>query len=384
MSGPKDRGGLVRHLFFLLAFVPLLSWNFFTMLPGYWMAKFRSPWPEAPANTSWQETTEVKMNSLQVDFTSYMVVTFMVPTVSVPLLNAVIGHRFRPAPRLLVALATLTILVSLHLAMTMTDTNAWQQEFLILTLVTIFLLASTISVFVSGFTGLAGCFPRAYMISLLRGQSLCAVFTALANLAILAAGSTPETDAFYCFGLTVLFQLVALFAFVMMTRTEFYQHHAARRQPTAPEAAPLLGPPAGARAGLAAVAWGVRVELVTMVLLYATTLACHPGLTVLVEATNLHTPTAGPWEATYFVPTACFLTFTVGNFLGRMVMPHLPTTSSTTNLLLALLRTAALPLFLLCNLVPGQRLHTPVLLPSDLVYVLVMLLFSVSSGILTR
>ena len=384
MSGPKDHGGLVRHLFFLLAFVPLLSWNFFTMLTGYWMVKFRTPWPEPTANISWEEPVEVKMNPLQVDFTSYMVVTFMVPTVTVPLLNAVIGHRFSAAPRLLAALASLTILVSFHLAMALTDTDAWQQEFLTLTLVTIFLLASTISVFVSGFTGLAGCFPKDYMISLLRGQSLCAVFTALANIAILAAGSSPEADAFYCFGLTVLLQLVALFAFVTMTRSEFYQHHAARPRPAAPEAAPLLGPPAGAPAGLAAVAWGVRVDLVTMVLLYATTLACHPGLTVLVEATNLRTPAAGPWETTYFVPTACFLTFTVGNFLGRMVMPHLPTTSSTTNLILTLLRTAALPLFLLCNLVPRQRVHTPVLLPSDLVYVLVMLLFSVSSGVLTR
>ena len=74
------------------------------------------------------------------------------------------------------------------------------------------------------------------------------------------------------------------------------------------------------------------------------TLACHPGLTVLVEATGLHsgnweialpqslltngfvTPRsfltkgfATSWEKVYFVPVSCFLCFTVGNFLGRLV-----------------------------------------------------------------
>lgn len=81
---PKDHGGLVRHLFFFIAFVPLLSWNFFTMLTGYWMFKFRDPQPvvdlvlldpgfqlKATSNI----TTDDMKNALQVDFTSYMVCT---------------------------------------------------------------------------------------------------------------------------------------------------------------------------------------------------------------------------------------------------------------------------------------------------------------------
>ena len=83
---PKDRGGLVRHLFFFIAFVPLLSWNFFTMLTGYWMYKFRDPQPvvdlvlidpgsqlKAASNTTHSLLNEVVKNALQVDFTSYMV-----------------------------------------------------------------------------------------------------------------------------------------------------------------------------------------------------------------------------------------------------------------------------------------------------------------------
>ena len=77
---PEDRGGLVRHLFFFLGFVPLLSWNFFTMLTGYWMFKFRDPQTApngSPNATQTASLNDEVMNALQVDFTSYMVGTIM-------------------------------------------------------------------------------------------------------------------------------------------------------------------------------------------------------------------------------------------------------------------------------------------------------------------
>ena len=87
---PEDRGGLVRHLFFFLGFVPLLSWNFFTMLTGYWLFKFRDvSSPNATQTAGLNSTTQLNstqtanslneevMNALQVDFTSYMVGAIM-------------------------------------------------------------------------------------------------------------------------------------------------------------------------------------------------------------------------------------------------------------------------------------------------------------------
>ena len=78
---PEDQGGLVRHLFFFLGFVPLLSWNFFTMLTGYWMFKFRDPQTalndSSPNATQTTRLNDEVMNALQVDFTSYMVGAIM-------------------------------------------------------------------------------------------------------------------------------------------------------------------------------------------------------------------------------------------------------------------------------------------------------------------
>ena len=78
---PEDQGGLVRHFFFFLGFVPLLSWNFFTMLTGYWMFKFRDPQTalngSSPNATQTASLNDEVMNALQVDFTSYMVGAIM-------------------------------------------------------------------------------------------------------------------------------------------------------------------------------------------------------------------------------------------------------------------------------------------------------------------
>ena len=83
---PKDHGGFVRHLFFFIAFVPLLSWNFFTILTGYSKFKFRDPHPvvdpalidpgfqlRTTSNTTIHSSLDEVKNALQVDFTSYMV-----------------------------------------------------------------------------------------------------------------------------------------------------------------------------------------------------------------------------------------------------------------------------------------------------------------------
>ena len=69
---------------------------------------------------------------------------------------------------------------------------------------------------------------------------------------------------------------------------------------------------------------------------------------------------------------------------AAQVMPHLPVPTPTLALLLTLLRALALPLFLVCNLVPHKRFFTPILIHSDVAYIVLMLIFSISTGILTR
>ena len=60
------------------------------------------------------------------------------------------------------------------------------------------------------------------MIALLRGQSLCAVFSAMANIVLLTVNTDDLSVAFYCFSLTILLHLGAFFALAGVTKTAFF------------------------------------------------------------------------------------------------------------------------------------------------------------------
>ena len=199
----------------------------------------------------------------------------------------------------MVSLIVLILLLLFHVTMTVVDTDKWQKIFLLLVLITIFLLGTFTSVFISGFTGIAGCFPRFcaffslmrsfvslkkwcelifvrdYMIALLRGQALCAVFSAVANIIVLSLSSDDISVAFYCFALTVILHLAALFALIGITKNAFYKHHAAVPASTEvnniaesvhpqEEECPLLGrATAPVNISLVSIALKIRVELVS-------------------------------------------------------------------------------------------------------------------------
>ena len=118
-------------------------------------------------------------------------------------------------------------------------------------------------------------FVRDYMIALLRGQALCAVFSAVANIIVLSLSSDDISVAFYCFALTVILHLAALFALIGITKNAFYKHHAAvpastevnsiaESVHTQDEERPLLGrPTAPVNISLVSIALKIRVELVS-------------------------------------------------------------------------------------------------------------------------
>ena len=369
-SVPTDPHGLLRHIFLFIAFVPLLSVHFFLVMTAYWMSKFEDP------------LSPDRRTHLQIHFTTYLSASFT-PSVVVPLLNALVGHRYRTSPRLITALCLLILLISLHLALATLDTSTWQLPFLAITLVTFFLITASIGVFMSGFTGLVGCFPPEYMLAVLRGQSLTGVFCAVTNIIVLLLGCDATLVALFCFSLTIILHIGTLLAFIYASSTRFFHHHATSPPPSACEATPLLAPTSPPTSSLRQLAWRIRVEFATILLTSLVTMAAFPGLTVLVESVHLHTEAAAAWERTYFVPVSCFLTFYLGDFTGRLVMPLLPSISSTTALAAAILRLLALPTILLCNLAPHHRVLTPVLIHSDLAYIFIMLLFSLSTGFLT-
>ena len=61
--------------------------------------------------------------------------------------------------------------------------------------------------------------------AVVQGQALGGIFAAASNVIMLSSGN-PVAAAFADFLLAVIFMITALIAFLVLTRTEFYQYYA--------------------------------------------------------------------------------------------------------------------------------------------------------------
>ena len=109
------------------------------------------------------------------------------------------------------------------------------------------------------------------------------------------------------------------------------------------------------------VSYKIWVWVLAIFFNFMATLCVFPALTVLVQSTN----PGNTWSDTYFIPVGCFLTFNVGDFIGRTLaglikLPKATNLGGGFILALAFLRLGFIPAFLFCNAAPNSRELTEV------------------------
>jgi equilibrative nucleoside transporter 1/2/3 len=295
-TAPKDPHNLVLYLMYYMAIGTLLPWNFFINVNGYWMYKFRTTNTSLTAPPGHHHWLGGDKNQLQLDFTSDLAIAAMIPNVAFLILNGLVGHRFRTTPRLLWSLCVVVLLFISTLVCVRLNTDHWQSDVRLLTLVTGVIINVFTAIFQGGLIGLAGAFPSHYMTAVLNGQGIGGVFAATINIALLALGGNDDvSSAFYCFLLAIMFLAGSWVSCLLMSRTDFYKHHIRDPAPTSPESAPLLASSAATPSPISVVGvlGAIRVEALTVLTIYIVTLGCFPALTVLVETTQ---PGHGAWQ----------------------------------------------------------------------------------------
>jgi len=384
----------------------LLPWNFFITVSGYWMYKFRTvdPYTDSlgySSESSYNVTSEASegsgdgdendgRNDLQIQFASYLAISAQIPNVTVLILNGLFGHRFKTTPRLLISLVCVVLLFIVTLSLVNVDTDAWQQEFLYITLGCVVAINIFGATFQGGLLGLVGRFPPAYINAVLNGLAVGGTFAAIVNIVLLAVGGDETTAAFYCFLIACVFLSASVMAFFLVSRTPFYRFYM-REQPqqSVDERTPLVQEDQSylePDIKIFDVLYRIHIPGLTVFIIYIVTLGCFPGLTVLIESTSRGEPDTTPWENDYFIPVTCFLFYNVGDYLGRMMScsPALPTPGPRLVLFFSLLRLTFLPLFLLCNAAPLRREMTPIVFNHDGLYIAFMFIFAASNGYLTN
>uniref|UniRef100_A0A8R1XNK9 Uncharacterized protein n=1 Tax=Onchocerca volvulus TaxID=6282 RepID=A0A8R1XNK9_ONCVO len=104
------------------------------------------------------------------------------------------------------------------------------------------------------------------------------------------------------------------------------------------------------------------------------TMTAFPAVSSLVQTTAKNMI----WK-NYFSSLACFLLFSCGDALGRLFVNFVEL-SGKVLIMLSFLRLLAVPVFFFCNINP--RYHSVTLFRSDEIFILTMVLFSISNGFL--
>lgn len=400
---PVDKHKLVYLTFVLLGVGTLLPWNFFISVPAYWWFKYRS------VNETYDAYNEgLIMKTFNPMFTAWgpqCSAASMVPNVTIMILNAVFGHRFRTQPRLLVSLILVIALFAMTAALCLVQSDSWQSTFLYVTLASVVVININAAIFQSGLCGVAGKFPPQYIGGVFSGQAVGGILASSTNVVLLATGVHPTLGAFFCFAFAVVFLAFSLGLYIWLTRSEFFQHYLGEKvesleakelEKEVPEKEELMNgdgphpPPVKVTIPVKVNPLSVFMQIFpygfSVYFVFTVTLACFPAITGQVVSVNVKDyPT---WGKTYFIPVCCFILFNVGDYLGRfaaekVAWPRPGRLGMTLTFLASLCRVGFVPLFLYCNAAPGTR-TLQVGFYSDTAYIIIMFLFSFTNGYITN
>ena len=75
--------------------------------------------------------------------------------------------------------------------------------------------------------GVSGKFPPAYIGGVFSGQAVGGIFASVTAVVMIALGTVPRDQAFFCFLVAVIFLAGSLVFYLIITRSEFYQYYLA-------------------------------------------------------------------------------------------------------------------------------------------------------------
>ncbi|KAG7314114.1 hypothetical protein KOW79_022610 [Hemibagrus wyckioides] len=404
-DAPSDRWHLVGISFFILGLGTLLPWNFFMTASMYFNNRLNT--------AEWSNGTVTAPKEYY--FNNWMTLLSQLPLLVFTLLNSILYPRI--SERMRIAGSLVFMLILFMLTAMLVKVPMKQDHFFSITMVTIWFINSFGAVLQGSLFGLVGLLPQKYSAVFMSGQGLAGTFAAFAMLFAMASETDEETAALGYFITPCVGTLVTLFSYLLLPKLEFARFYLNKSKDQSNEihgSAELLpkgtpensdpnsqatdsvpnGTPSNPecdgskkafisidaenakqeKSSVLEVFKKISVMAFCVTFVFTVTLSVFPAVTVDVK-----TAYPGKWER-YFIPVCCFLLFNMMDLTGRFVTTWLrwPSKESRWFPALVISRVIFIPLLMLCN-VKGRR-FLPVLFTNDWWFVIIMLLFSLSSG----
>ncbi|XP_035531409.1 equilibrative nucleoside transporter 2 [Morone saxatilis] len=406
---PQDRGCLVGISFFILGLGTLLPWNFFMTASLYFQGRLNT--------TEWSNGTVVVRKEYY--FNNWMTLLSQLPLLLFTLLNSFLYQRISEAIR--IAGSLVFILVLFILTAVLVKVPMEEDRFFSVTMATIWFINSFGAVLQGSLFGLVGLLPQKYSAIFMSGQGLAGTFAAIAMLIAIGSDADSETAALGYFITPCVGTLVTLFSYLLLPRLEFAQYHLNGSKYEAGTTDVLLkesstvengklnghangsagGSPAEAevdpdndgtkhaflslepeekpeksqaKASVIEVFKKIWVMAFSVTFVFTVTLSVFPAVTA-----DVRTSFPGKWER-FFISVCCFLTFNLNDWFGRTITTLIRWPCKESRLFPALVvsRVVFVPLLMLCNV--QNRSYLPVLFSHDAAFIVIMAVFSVSSG----
>ncbi|XP_046918472.2 equilibrative nucleoside transporter 3 [Dermatophagoides farinae] len=356
-----DRFHLARILFFMIGLVQLLPMNFLITADDLWNYKFRDV-----NSTDTHDKTE-----LQKFFDSYLIIACNSPFLLVYLVSMTqYFHR-------------ITIDLKIHLAFLFTiitfvvitifvkiDTDGYQNAFLKILLILVFIVNAAAIFIQAIFIGLAALFPLKYVQTMVAGQAMSGLFAASTKIFSLLGHRTLVNNVFIFFLLANLV-LIATFALYLYIRKKpFYSsfvYVSSSLENNVPMNLSLFGQ----------IFKNMWPFCLTLTFVFWVTISIYPSLFVLI--TPVDHETVIPEK--FILPITCFLVFNLGDFLGRYMGQFVLLTKNHgyTIMIISLFRLLFIPIFLYCN---AQPRHHLVFFTSETFFIIFNFIFALLNGYL--
>ncbi|XP_064602864.1 equilibrative nucleoside transporter 3-like [Liolophura sinensis] len=394
---PPDRCHTVYLIFYLLGVGSLLPWNFFITAKQYFQFKLRN----TSLPVDYIHHDEEVSTDLQASFEAYIAIASTVPNLIFILLNAMLVNLIPLKVRMVGSLMVMMTMFCLTDGMVFVNTDEWQTDFFILTLVTVAITSGATSVMCGALFGLSGQFPASYTQAAMSGQAMGGTFAALVNVLSLGVGSSVSSSAFGFFLSAVIVVILSVFGFASLYFLQFSQFYMGKTSTGSlaqsinyavlvdsdeveSEETDYISNVDDHAADNNSTALKIILKKVwpqafAVFWVFTVTLAVFPGICSAIESEQKYGNS--PLTNEYFTPVVCFVLFNAADWSGRMVagwVQLMRKENSVGVVSVTLLRTALIPLLMLCNAHP--RTHLPVIFANDALPVLFIILLALSNG----
>ena len=366
---PKDVWRAVYLVFYYTGLAILFPYTMLITVTDFWNYKWRDV--SIPYNSSREELTEE-----QKQFPNQISMAGNVPLTLLVLITLFFGHHVRLRTRLLASLLLEVLAMAFLLLIASLDTDQWQSTALVLILVANAVYSSANAILQASFLGNLGRFPSTYIGGANDGMGLGTALPALVAVLVLALDPPPTMLGLAGISTSLACLILQIPLTALLPKSAFYRHHSGEGQQE-------LGVAFRDLLMVLSKTWPYQAAIF---LDYTVTLAVHPAVTALIQPTA--SSVASAWHDKYFVPVCCFLAQALADWLGRSLAtitqwPGPGRAAEVGAVLVAILRTAFLPLLMFCNVAPLNRV-TDVIFPSDLAYVSFLVIFSILGGFLSN